>query len=257
VTATTTRRSGRSCPAAPTAITLEFSPEDLLRCRFGISPVGEVFQATRALANPGTRAHTAWLRDHRPTLERLAHAHDLRPLFAVLPDPGYFPDFLMPSPSGPLGEIDTELTQIGTTPRERVRAEIAHCLESRGPIGDGVAALLRADDAGMRLADLLGALWDALIGPLWPEIRGVSNATCSIGRARSLSGVSPHSSQKCLHWSASTDDVSSWIWKFAPAARCPLAASGSCSSRRRSLPRSSTTNVDARANNRSRLTAQG
>jgi DNA-binding transcriptional ArsR family regulator len=152
-------------------ITLEFSREDLLRCRFGISPVGEVVQAARALANPSARADLAWIRDHRSTLERLAHAYDLRPLFAVLPDLGYFPDFLMPLPRGPLGDIDAELIQIRTTPEERVRATIAHCLESRGPIGGDVAAQLRSDGAGGRLADLLGVLWDALIGPLWPGIR--------------------------------------------------------------------------------------
>jgi DNA-binding transcriptional ArsR family regulator len=152
-------------------IALEFSPEDLLRCRFGISPVGEVLQAAHALANPSACAHTAWLRDHHSTLERLAHDHDLRPLYAVLPETGYFPDFLTPLPAGPQGDIDTELAQIRTTPEQRVRAEIAHCLQARGSIGDEVAALLGKDGAGVRLADLLAVLWDALLGPLWPKIR--------------------------------------------------------------------------------------
>ena len=152
-------------------IALELSAEDLLHCRFGISPVGEVCQAARALANPSARAHTAWIRDHHSTLERLAHAHDLRHLYAVLPDTGYFPDFLTPPPTGPLGDIDAELTQIRTTPEHRVQAEIDHCLQARGAIGDDVAALLRKDGAGARLADLLRVLWDGLLEPLWPQIR--------------------------------------------------------------------------------------
>jgi hypothetical protein len=46
-------------------IRLELSAADLLRCRFAISPVGEVFQAAHAIANPSARAaHTGWRREH-------------------------------------------------------------------------------------------------------------------------------------------------------------------------------------------------
>src|SRR5262249_62220623 len=97
----------RGSPSAGRAvIALERSAEDLLHCRLGISPVGEVCQAARALANPSARAHTAWIRHHHSTLERLAHAHDLRHLYAVLPATGYFPDFLTPPPTVPVGYID-------------------------------------------------------------------------------------------------------------------------------------------------------
>src|SRR5262245_42249420 len=152
-------------------ITLEFSTADLLRCRFAISPVGEVFQVAHALANPAARTHSAWRREQRSTLERLARAYDLRPLFALLPEGGYIPDFLTPLPTGPLGDIDEELAQIRTTPEERVREEVARSLESRGAVAREVVEMLRGDGVGMRLADLLEVLWDALIGPLWPQIR--------------------------------------------------------------------------------------
>jgi DNA-binding transcriptional ArsR family regulator len=151
-------------------ITLEFSTADLLGCRFAISPVGEVFQLAHALANPALRSHTAFGHEHQ-TLERLAHDYDLRPLFAVLPARGYIPDFLTPLPTGSLGEIDAELAQIRAAPEERVRAEIDRCLRHRGPVADDVAESLRADGAGARLAELLGVIWDALVGPLWPRIR--------------------------------------------------------------------------------------
>lgn len=153
-------------------IALELSTADLLRCRFAISPVGEVFQAAHAMANPSARAaHTGWRREQRSTLHRLARDHDLRPLFAVLPASGYIPDFLTPLPTGPLGEIDAELDRIRATPEARVQAEISRCLEQLGPVAREVAELLRAPAAGARLADLLGALWDALIAPFWPRLR--------------------------------------------------------------------------------------
>ena len=152
-------------------ITLEFSAADLLRCRFSISPVGEVFQVAHALANPTARTHTAWQREQRSTLRRLADAYDLRPLFAVMPDRGYIPDFLTPLPARPLGDIDDELAQIRTTPEERAQEEIARSLEDRATLEDDVLRMLRADGVADRLADLLAVLWDALVEPLWPQIR--------------------------------------------------------------------------------------
>jgi DNA-binding transcriptional ArsR family regulator len=152
-------------------IILEFSAADLLQCRFAISPVGEVFQLAHALANPAARTHTAWLRAQRSTLQRLAHAHDLRPLFAVMPDRGYIPDFLTPLPTRPLGDVEEELAQIRTTPEERVREEVARSLQSGRAVENDVVEMLRADDAAIRLADLLEVLWDALVEPLWPQIR--------------------------------------------------------------------------------------
>jgi DNA-binding transcriptional ArsR family regulator len=152
-------------------INLEFSAADLLQCRFAISPVGEVFQLAHALANPGARTHTAWLRDQRSTLQRLAGAYDLRPLFAVMPDRGYTPDFLTPLPTRPLGDLDEELGLIRTTPEERAQEEIARSLENQKAVENDVIDILREDGVAMRLADLLEVLWDALVESVWPQIR--------------------------------------------------------------------------------------
>src|SRR4029453_307655 len=122
-------------------ITIEFSEADLLRCRFAISPVGEVFHVAHVLANPAALGHSAFRRELE-TLEHLARDYDLRPLFAVLPARGYIPDFPTPLPPGPMGEIDAELAQIKATPQERVQAEITDSLEGREPLDNDVAELL-------------------------------------------------------------------------------------------------------------------
>jgi DNA-binding transcriptional ArsR family regulator len=151
-------------------ITIEFSEADLLRCHFAISPVGEVFHVAHVLANPAALSHSAFRRELE-TMERLAGNYDLRPLFAVLPANGYIPDFLMPLLPAVLGEIDAELAQISATPEERVQAEITSSLEGREPPDDDVVQLLHAKGAGVRLAELLSVLWDALVEPMWPRIR--------------------------------------------------------------------------------------
>jgi hypothetical protein len=153
---------------------LELSFADLLRFRFATSPVKEVVEVARAAANASSRpAQSAWLRRRSEQLRRVAGGHDLRPLFALLPPCGQTPDFLMPLPlpTGSAGEIDIELEQIARTPEQRVRVEIARCLDGRGPIAQDVERLLRSRGAAERLAELLSRLWHELLAPDWPRIR--------------------------------------------------------------------------------------
>jgi DNA-binding transcriptional ArsR family regulator len=153
-------------------LTLEFSTADLLRCRFAISPLGEVFQAAHAIANPTVRpGSAAWRHDHRVALERVTREHDLRPLLALFPSSGYIPDFLSPLPKSSLGVIEAELATVRATPELRAQAEIGRCLEMRGPISEEVKQSLVARGAGARLAELLETLWHALIAPSWRQIR--------------------------------------------------------------------------------------
>jgi DNA-binding transcriptional ArsR family regulator len=155
-------------------ITLELSLDDLLRSRFAISVVGEVLEAGHAIANPAAAAgYGAWQREQEHTLQRLARAHDLRPLFALLPACSYIPDFLMPLPRSPLADLEAELAEIRATPFARAEAEIDRCLRSREPIEPEVERVLRSPEAVVRLADLIEVLWEASVAPWWPRIREV------------------------------------------------------------------------------------
>jgi DNA-binding transcriptional ArsR family regulator len=169
-------------------VTLELSVADLLRCRFAISPVNEVAEVARAVANPTARAaHSVWLRQHAEPLQRVASRHDLRPLFALLHPCGSTPDFLRPLPGGLAGEIDVELEQIATTAEERVRAEVDRYLEARGPIGREVERSLRSRGAAKRLAEVLSALWGELVSPSWRQIRDCLERDI-LYRSRALAG---------------------------------------------------------------------
>jgi DNA-binding transcriptional ArsR family regulator len=146
---------------------LVLSLADVLRLRFSISPLGETVRLARAMANPQTLAtgtHAAWLRAREPAVEQLRRQHDLRPLFEVVSQRDYYPDFLTPSPDALVGDIDAELERLRKTPAERVAEEIAEC-------GPRLVQQLPGDDAAQLLADLLGAFWDALLAPGWPALR--------------------------------------------------------------------------------------
>jgi DNA-binding transcriptional ArsR family regulator len=150
---------------------------DVLRFRFAISPLGEAVRLARALANPRTflqGAHAAWLRGKQPELARLNQEHDLRPLLALLSARcDFYPDFLTPTPGGPVGEISQELDQVRATPRAQLRLEIGTCLDTSTGIDASIEKQLRSPSVGPLLADLLQALWEAVIAPDWPQLRDV------------------------------------------------------------------------------------
>jgi DNA-binding transcriptional ArsR family regulator len=155
--------------------TLQLSVADLLRSRFAISPVSEVVEVARAIAHPPAQAaHGAWLRRHRAALQRIADAHDLRPLLALTRADGSTPGFPYPTPSGPVGDIGAELARIRETP------------------------------AAERIAELLEAIWTGLVMPSWPQIQAVlerdilyqSRALARHGLAAVLDDVAPSLAQE-------------------------------------------------------------
>jgi DNA-binding transcriptional ArsR family regulator len=168
------------------SIIFRFRAEDLLQCRFAISPLNETTDALRSLMLPGRAAyHLPWHREARRILPDLR----IGPLLAVLAVRGYQPDFLNPAPGGPFTEIETELERVRATSPLRVAAELAECLR-RNP---GVQASWRehpelsGDPAGIRdrLAGLLWRAWQALVEPWWPRLRDVLDADITF-RSRQL-----------------------------------------------------------------------
>jgi DNA-binding transcriptional ArsR family regulator len=174
---------------------LRFRSEDLLQCRFAISPLNETADALRSLSRRGAEAyHLTWQRQAR----RLVPALGIGPLLAIMSMPGYQPDFLNPAPDGPFTEIDAELDRVRGTPPAKVAAELRQCLGepgSAGRIGGASAgsAVLRehpelaVDPAEIRhlLADMLHRAWVALIEPWWQRLRDVLDADITF-RARRL-----------------------------------------------------------------------
>ncbi|MFC8537297.1 transcriptional regulator [Streptomyces sp. NPDC057249] len=122
-----------------------------------------------------------WRTETRPRL-----SGEVRLLSAVVPQRGYFPDFLTPSQenSDPLG-LDAGMEAVRATPPDRLRAEIALL----GDPGARRAARLGPlrEGAAEPLARLVGALRDyhrAAVEPYWPHIRSAVEADRAIrGRA--------------------------------------------------------------------------
>jgi DNA-binding transcriptional ArsR family regulator len=180
-------------------ITFRTSAEDLLRCRFAISPLGETADALRSLTRPAAvPGHLPWQRLARTQLPGL----QIGLLTAILSARGYQPDFLSPPPDGPFTDISAELDQVRATPPERVAAELI-----RWQAGDPAAATaarehpdISGEPARTRhlLASMLHRAWQRLIEPWWPRMRDILDADLTV-RARQLAQAGLAATLNDLH----------------------------------------------------------
>jgi DNA-binding transcriptional ArsR family regulator len=152
-------------------VTFVFSIDAVLHIRFGISPLGEVARAARAIASPvRATSHFVWLRQRRTIVQELYRTHDLAPLLVLLQGNGQTPGFLSPPPSGPVVEIHEELAKVRETSPREAHAEVERALEGRR-VDARTLRVLRSADAPSRLADALAAVWRLLLEPSWPTVR--------------------------------------------------------------------------------------
>ncbi|MFH8365507.1 DUF5937 family protein [Streptomyces sp. NPDC018031] len=164
-----------------------FGPKDLLRCRFAVSPLGQTHEAVRMLRRPERHGyHLPWLRRIRDALRGL----DLSELWALMPSPGYTPDFLGPPPEVPCPSFEDELARLRASDPQAARVELARSLAT-APDAPG-APLVRAmladpERAIRRLADVTERAWTALVAPDWPRLRDLLEADIAF-RSRQLAG---------------------------------------------------------------------
>lgn len=186
---------------------LHLDENDLLRCRFALSPLWETQAAVRTLLRPRRHGyHQPWLR----RIEKAAAGLDLRPLWSLMTDGGHNPDFLCPPPTGPYAVFEEEIAAVRATGPELVAKDLELTLAGRpGALDSPAGRALLADPArSLRdLADLLEEAWRTLVEPDWPRLRALleadiayhSRRLAEVGFARLLGELSPQ-----LTWTDST-----------------------------------------------------
>ncbi|WP_198047260.1 DUF5937 family protein [Kutzneria sp. 744] len=163
-----------------------FEWSDAGRCRFAVSPLQETMSALLVLSAPSRHCwYLPWLRDIRSATATI----DLGLLRAAVPSNGHGPDFLWPSPTGPLATIEEDLAQVQATSPDVVAAELSEHAGRLDPVT--VSADLRRALTGdpTEVRDTLVAqqrlAWQTLVEPLWDRIRGLLDADITT-RARHL-----------------------------------------------------------------------
>jgi DNA-binding transcriptional ArsR family regulator len=179
-------------------IRIEIDEPTLARTRIAISPLTEAVCSLYLLhRNPQTVPwpYDAWAVRARRILAADPATAAVSLFFEL---PSVSPDFLTPVPATPMPTIADELARLRATPDAVIDAEFAKhypdgvlppCLEAFH--GDRRAALAR-------LADGLGAYWDAAIAPYWPAMRAALDEEVLL-RARALAADGPDALLSQLH----------------------------------------------------------
>ncbi|MQY02553.1 ArsR/SmtB family transcription factor [Actinomadura macrotermitis] len=149
-------------------ITFGFGADDVARVRFAFSPLWELVNSLRVLADPAGHAlHLPWARAVRPRLRGL----DLAPLRALVPAAGYVPDFLTPPPESPLPDLAAELAVVRATPPEVVAAELRWVGRGDAPGPERTALAAEPGRTLDLVADLLERYWAVALAPSWERVQ--------------------------------------------------------------------------------------
>ncbi|MFI6350693.1 DUF5937 family protein [Streptomyces sp. NPDC050560] len=185
---------------------LRFGEEDLLRCRFAVSPLWETQEAVRTLKRPERHGyHQGWLRRIRDAAAGL----DLEPLWLLMPQRGHSPDFFGP-PVESAASFADEIAAARATGPDLARSDLAKSLaDTPGAADTPRGRAMLADPAGAvrELADCLEAAWHALVEPHWPRLRALleadvafhSRRLAQVGLGGLLSEIDPR-----LRWEKGT-----------------------------------------------------
>ncbi len=194
---------------------LRFGTDDLLRCRFAVSPLCETHEAVRTLRRRGRHGyHRPWLRRMREAVAGL----DLSALWLFMPRGGYTPDFLGPPPGTPFtspASFEDELALLRVTDPAVAHEEMARSLACTPGAAESPLGRDMLDDperAVQRLADLTERAWHALIAADWPRLRSLLEADIAY-RSRQLADGGLEGLFADLHpglrWSGGTLAISS------------------------------------------------
>lgn len=166
-------------------VTLRFTPADLGRIRFAVSPVWETLGAVRLLSPEEGKG------PHGPWLASIPRDLDLRPLTILLPRRGYTPDFWTPAPLGPTTSFAMDLARVRLTPPARAHDEIRRALAERPGAAEsplGRSLLGDPPEVLARLCDLIAAAWEAMVAPVWPRVKALLDADLAFQSRRLAEG---------------------------------------------------------------------
>jgi DNA-binding transcriptional ArsR family regulator len=177
-------------------IELRVAAADLARIRFAYSPMRELVASLAVHRDPArARMHQRWLSAVRTSSSAL----DLGTVRALVGEPGYLPDFLLPPPRRQETSLADELAQIRATPADTVRAELDKQYGGK-PLPGPLRELAEHPDRALgTLVDELRRYWEVALEPVWPRLRRLldadlmyrANQLTTGGVAHLLSGLHP------------------------------------------------------------------
>jgi DNA-binding transcriptional ArsR family regulator len=152
---------------------IEVGNQDLTTSRFAVSPLWELTQALRLLANPPAESVLRpWLVRARDRYRALTRGADVGVIDALHP-PRWGVDFLAPIPASVSTTIGELLDEVRSTPVEQAHREVAAALARQPRVEPRIERILTSDQVTGYVADVLAVAWHALLEPEWPTLRAI------------------------------------------------------------------------------------
>ncbi len=198
-------RDHRGCAV----LRVEFTSQELARLRVAadVDPLWETALSLHLLQNRGVPlAFGAWRREVGAALRRSGLVTMTRSLIRLCPDGSYFPDFLTPGRGD--ADLDTGLDRLLSTPRHRLRAELARLHAHTGrPVPAGVRPLADGcPEALRRLGSALRAYHRVAVEPYLSAMR----AQAATDRTVRAEAVLTHGAEGLL---AGYDQLPGWRYR--------------------------------------------
>ena len=151
---------------------IEVDGDDLLRTRFGISPLMELGGLLRKLSGLSRQGLPPdWAARAKPVFRRLRAETDLDAVL-TLRSPSYGPDFIRPVPQGLHQTWEQDIAAVRATPPAEARSQISAVLGGLA-VPERVARVLADPKAVERLADALEQAWFELLAGRWVQLRAI------------------------------------------------------------------------------------
>ncbi|GAA0485069.1 ArsR/SmtB family transcription factor [Streptomyces stramineus] len=167
------------------ALRIHFSSDDITQTRLAQAPdpMWEVLLSLHMLqTNDGPLVFGQWRREVRGRLSR-----SMRPLLALAPPRGYSPDFL--TPAAATGGIDLGVSALLSTPRSRLRGDLALLAASQQRLSPCVRELAEGDVEALRdLGQAIHTYHRLALAPYWPRLQAEVGADLA-ARTRAASDV--------------------------------------------------------------------
>lgn len=168
-------------------VSIQLTPADLDRLRFGYSPLLEMTSSLKALYSPQHAAYfRAWVEDTLCSV----HRQEFTYLRALHNPQGYSADFITPAPADGINTLEAELVRLRNLPPENIRANVETMIRYHGSNPVREHFMRTPHEALECLIEDILTYWQVAFEPRWAQIRSVlENDMLYHARQLALNGV--------------------------------------------------------------------
>lgn len=172
-----------------TMILLELNSNDLLETRFAFSPMLELVLSYRVLMHPELQSiHLHWVSEAYCATETMIFPY----MDAVITPKHYITDFITPTPTTAVRNLDDAIEGLRATPEDLIRKNVRELLEFNRSTPSNVLQHF-LDDPRCALEKLIAEMdvyWRTTLAHHWPRIRTVlENDVLYRARQHALQGI--------------------------------------------------------------------